>query len=281
MNTYLVTGSDGFIGGRLVDKLESMGHKVIRYEIDSVFRKDWKILLGGILNESGPIECVFHVGACSDTLNNDVNYMMFINYEFTRILSDMCFASGIKLVYSSSAACYGVDLNMPSNLYGWSKYAAELHISSNRHGVSLRYFNVFGPGEHNKGKMASIGYQSFIKHFVDKSVVGLFPGNPERDFIYVDDVVEANIKAYEIYKPGSVYDVGTCTPISFEIFLSVMGIPFVYLDKREIPEGYQFYTSANQAKTIPGWSSKKGIIDRIEEYSTYLQDMRKNGVFDK
>lgn len=282
MHTYIVTGSDGFIGGRLSAELENMGHRVIPYEIENVIRPDWKILLEETLSESGKIECVFHVGACSDTLNTDVNSMMLLNYEFSRVLGNMCSAGGIKLIYSSSAACYGVDLsNLPANLYGWSKYAAESHISSNEQGVSLRYFNVFGPGEHNKGRMASVGYQSFVKHFIENKEVGLFPGNPMRDFVHVDDVVYANLQAYKNYNPGEVYDVGSCTPLKFEEFLSIMDIPFVYLDESQIPEGYQFYTTANIKKTIPGWLTKKNIKTRIEEYSVYLQDMRKNGIFDK
>jgi ADP-L-glycero-D-manno-heptose 6-epimerase len=125
---------------------------------------DWTDELIQKLNDY-KVEGIFHVGACSNTLETDVNYMMTRNYESTKIISDFCSENDIPLIYSSSAANYGNNQEFPSNLYGWSKYVAEQHVIQNG-GVALRYFNVYGPGEEHKGKMSSVAYQMMMKHFM-------------------------------------------------------------------------------------------------------------------
>ena len=125
--------------------------------------------------ESMNYDAVFHVGACSDTLETNVDYMMTRNYESTKIIMDWCVKNNKPMIYSSSAANYGTNNLYPSNLYGWSKYVGEGYVISNG-GIALRYFNVYGPGEEDKGKMASVAYQMFIKNTKGEKIT-LFPKN--------------------------------------------------------------------------------------------------------
>jgi ADP-L-glycero-D-manno-heptose 6-epimerase len=110
----------------------------------------------------------------------------------------LCKSKNIPMVYSSSAANYGTNNEHPSNLYGWSKYAAEDYVINNG-GIGLRYFNVYGPGEQNKGKMASVAFQMNEKR-KNNEEIKLFPKSPKRDFVYVKDVISANIYAFKNYE---------------------------------------------------------------------------------
>lgn len=271
MGNYLVTGNLGFIGRNLERELLNRGDTVVSFEKDKLEDPYWERNIESIFL-SNHLDGVFHVGACSDTLEQDVNLMMLLNYEFSRYLGTLCMSHGVKMVYSSSAACYGIDGKTPANLYAWSKYAAEEYLRSMSVAVSLRYFNVFGPGEEDKGRMASVGYQAYKKYYLEKSIeeMKLFPGNPVRDFIYVDDVVSANLVAMDETKTGTVWDIGTSTPCGFEDFMDVFKIPYSYSSPEVIPTGYQFHTCANTEKILPNWSPLKEIKERIGDYKNYL-----------
>ena len=269
MKTVLTTGTDGFIGGRFLEKTTSTFHH-IKIEVDFLNRLDWKTELKNLF-ANNYIEGVFHFGACSDTLNTDVNYMMLLNYEFTRVLVDSCKIYNIPIIYSSSAANYGIDGKLPSNLYGWSKYIAENYVNLNG-GVSLRYFNVYGPGEEKKGKMASVAYQMYSKHKMGDTIQ-LFPKKPMRDFIYVDDVISANLKAYESYDSisGRYYDVGVGESRPFEDVLTIMDISYEYTSENSIPTGYQFYTCSSKDMWIPEWKPVFNLEDGLGDYLSHLK----------
>jgi ADP-L-glycero-D-manno-heptose 6-epimerase len=271
MSHYLITGNEGFIGRNLAREIVSLGHTFTGLEKTHVQREDWQTHILDIFN-SNQFDGIFHVGACSDTLEYDVNYMMFLNYEVTRFISDLAKEKSIKIVYSSSAACYGTAGKLPANLYAWSKYVGEQYIKACGTGVSLRYFNVFGPGEEDKGRMSSVAFQAHEKFYAKKEIsqMKLFPLNPTRDFIHVDDVVYANIFAMDHCENGNVYDVGTTTPVPFESFMEEFEIPYVYTSEDQIPHGYQFHTKASPEKLIPGWSPKSEIKERIRDYKLHL-----------
>ena len=111
--------------------------------------------------------------------------------KFSKVLVDHAYNLNKKIIYSSSAANEGSGNGIPNNIYGWSKLLAENYgIAKGGDFIALRYFNVYGPGEEHKGKMASMAYQAY-----KKGEVYLFPGGPTRDFIYIEDVVKANITA--------------------------------------------------------------------------------------
>jgi len=269
MRNVIVTGSRGFIGKSLSYKLERDGYNVLNIDDNYFNSLDWGKELLELL-ESSKYDAVFHVGACSDTLETNVDYMMTRNYESTKIIMDWCLKNNKPMIYSSSAANYGVNNLYPANLYGWSKYVAEGYVISNG-GIALRYFNVYGPGEENKGKMGSVAYQMFQKNKKDEKIF-LFPKKPQRDFVYVKDVISANIHALLNYDKlrGSYYEVGSGEVRTFEDVLNNMEITFGYTSEDLIPNGYQFYTCSNKLKWMNGWESEWNLEKGILDYKNYL-----------
>lgn len=268
----LVTGNNGFIAKNLIAKLR--GNVVLGIDVEDFYTgPDWRKNLADILGNFGP-DVIFHVGACSDTMEHRVNYMMELNYEATKMIAAYTKFVGSKLIYSSSAANTGNDGNGPSNLYGWSKYAGEDMVCSVG-GVALRYFNVYGPGEEHKGKMASVAYQAWTKK---DEIFSLFPGNPTRDFIYVDDIVSANLHALVNYESlqANYFEVGSGESRSFEDVLNLMGIKYTHLADEVIPEGYQFFTVSNKTEWLPGWKPEYTIDTGIPAYLEYLNNSTPN-----
>lgn len=268
INKTLITGAEGFIGKNLKSKLEKL-YRVSVINEDIFNRKDWIVFLLDELDKINP-DVIFHVGACSNTLEKDTNYMMKVNFEFSKHLSDWSKKNGKKLIYSSSAANYGENKTYPSNLYGWSKYTAEQYINSNG-GISLRYFNVYGPGEEKKGKMSSIAFQAFEHKIKNKGKFKLFPNEPKRDFVFIDDVINANIHAMENYENllGNFYEVGFGEARTFEDVLGIIGCEYDYLDKNMIPDGYQFFTCSNKNKWLKDWEPRFNLEKGLELYEKY------------
>jgi nucleoside-diphosphate-sugar epimerase len=256
----LITGTNGFIGGQLKKYFDNP----LEMNEDVLVTKEW-------LDENNPY-AVLHVGACANTLETDVNYIMKVNFESTKILTDWCKANNKRMIYSSSAASYGTNGEYPSNLYGWSKYVAEQYVISNG-GIALRYFNVYGPGEEHKGNMASMAYQ-----MMKAGSAKLFPGEPKRDFIYVDDVAIANLHAFAHYDvlSGKKYDVGLGEAHSFEYIADALDITYTYHDPSAIPEGYQFYTCSNPRNWMPGWAPEYSIKTTLQLCKTYWQKLLTN-----
>lgn len=269
MYNVLVTGKNGFIATNLINELKNRGYNVSSIDFDDK-SKDIRLDILGFLTMNN-FDGVFHVGACSDTLEKDANHMMIRNYESTKAYADWCNQNAKSLVYSSSAASYGVNNLYPSNLYGWSKYVAEDYVIKS-HGIGLRYFNVYGEGEEHKKNMSSIAYQMYQQHKKNKPVK-IFPGEPKRDFIYVKDVVDANIYAYENFLElkGQTYDVGTGRARSFEDLMKIMEIPYEITDWSEVPKGYQFFTQAYNGKFMRGWKPKYDLEAGIKSYMNYLK----------
>lgn len=267
----LLTGSDGFIGSNLADELLQRGHELICWESDAV--DDMEELKEAVAE----VTAICHVGAISDTMEHDYNKMLKYNYTFSKALFDM--AGTKRVVYSGSASVYGSKANPnPLNIYAWSKLLAENYGRLRcPNFISLRYFNVYGDGEDIKNyPMTSIAYQSY-----DKNSFKLFPGGAKRDFIYVKDVVHANVVALEsIIKnslsydyPAGIYDCGSGVARPFEDVLDIMDIPYTYTSKNNIPEGYQFYTKANSEKFLPGWEPRYSLEDGLSAYKKYLKKL--------
>lgn len=266
----LITGSQGFIGKQLHKSIDSTERYSICTLEEAFIANHGVSAIDQFLNELDP-EIIFHVGACSNTLESDIQYMMEVNVLATMHFADWARSNNRTLIYSSSAACYGTSGIAPSNLYGWSKYVAERYVSA-KGGVSLRYFNVFGPGEEKKGSMASMFFQAFNKYIRDEQVM-LFPGRPMRDFVFVHDVVNANLQAAHLFDSisGGVFDVGTGISNSFETGLELMQIPYSYYPENKIPFGYQFCTKADTSKWIPGWKPLHDFRRNILEYKDFLR----------
>jgi len=255
----LLTGHKGFVGSNLLRKLKQLGHYVYCLEREDV--------VSDIELESMIKKCdvVFHVGAISDTELQDCNEMLEWNYNSSKIIFDLARKYDVKVVYSSSAANYGNGDGIPTNIYGWSKLLAEEYgLKACQKFVALRYFNVYGPGEENKGKMASVAYQAWIaKKFM------LFPGDIKRDFIYIDDVVNANIHASTLER--GVFDVGTGKADTFQNLVDGVGIPYEYHSKNKIPSWYQHFTQADKNKFMPGWEPLYNVHSGTEKYRDYLR----------
>ena len=259
----LLTGSKGFIGSNLLKEFKKLGWYVWTIDVDESTNKAPEY---GVL-ESIVKQCdgIFHVGAISDTTLHDCNKMLYYNYTLSKDIFDLARKYDKKVVYSSSAATYGLGDNISTNIYGWSKKLAEEYgLKACKKFVALRYFNVYGPGEDHKGKMASVAYQAY-----QKGSFTLFPTKPLRDFVYIDDVVNANLAAFKLDR--GVFDVGYGKASSFEDLVSGMGIKFNYTTKDKIPNWYQYYTCANKNMRIPGWVPKFNIKKGTSNYKNNLK----------
>ncbi|MBI3507583.1 MAG: ADP-glyceromanno-heptose 6-epimerase [Proteobacteria bacterium] len=220
----LVTGGAGFVGSNLALALEAGGHEVVvlddfstgRFENLKGFKGD--VVAADVFKAQewvyrvGPVEAVLHEAAITDTTVTDQRRMMEVNVEGFRNILDFAAESGARrVVYASSAAVYGsggVPMResqepAPANVYGFSKRVMEKvaadfsRENSSVKVLGLRYFNVYGPGESFKGAAASMIWQLSRQIAAGKKPRVFKWGDQYRDFIYVKDVVDANVKALE------------------------------------------------------------------------------------
>jgi ADP-L-glycero-D-manno-heptose 6-epimerase len=259
----VLTGYKGFIGGALLKALNKKGNNYV-YTLDQN-KEQWdnENELEQIVSQC---DIIFHVGAISDTTLQDCNEMLYWNYTLSKRLFDLARKHNKKVVYSSSAATYGLGDGLPTNIYGWSKKLAEEYgLKACEKFVALRYFNVYGPGEEHKGKMASVAYQAY-----KKGSFTLFPKNPKRDFVYIKDVVNANLAAAKLDR--GVFDVGYGKAVPFEKLVEGMGINYDYTTEDKIPSWYQYHTCANINMRIPGWEPYYPVVDGTFDYLKYLSN---------
>lgn len=239
----IVTGAAGFIGSNLVRGLNRMGRthilvvddlvegdkfiNMVDLQIaDYMDKDDFRIRLAQ--NRLPKIEAILHQGACSDTTERNGRYMMDNNYRVTLELFEFAQKHKIPMLYASSAAVYGAgpeyveDLRFesPLNVYGYSKFLFDQVLRSRLDTltapvVGLRYFNVYGPGEQHKGRMASVAFHN-MNQFRAEGHVRLFggwdgyeAGGQMRDFIHVDDVVSVNLFFLERPDISGVFNCGT------------------------------------------------------------------------
>ena len=178
--------------------------------------------------EFGHVDAVLHEGACSDTMEHDGRYMLDNNYRCSKGLLDSCQAQGTRLLYASSAATYGgsasfreePEFEQPLNVYGYSKLLFDNVVrrmlpTSKAQVVGFRYFNVYGPREQHKGRMASVAFHH-TNQFRESGKVKLFgeyggygPGEQSRDFVFVDDVVAVNLWFLQHRGQSGIFNLGT------------------------------------------------------------------------
>ena len=240
----IVTGAAGFIGSNLVKALNARGEKDI-VAVDNLSRADKVANLADLEiadfidkqdfiervragTLEGKYQAVLHQGACSDTMETDGRYMMENNYRYSVDLLDWCQARATPFIYASSASVYGAgrvfkesrEHEAPLNVYGYSKFLFDqavrrMLVASRAQVAGFRYFNVYGPREAHKGRMASVAFHFFDQYRANGKVRlfegsgGYGPGEQVRDFISVDDVVSVNL--YFLDNPGisGVFNVGT------------------------------------------------------------------------
>ena len=127
---------------------------------------------------------------------------------------------------------------------------------------------MYGPGEDRKGKMSSIAFQALTD---SSKTFKLFPGQPKRDFVYIEDVVDANISSMHPDTPSGIFDVGSGVQSEFEEIMYFINREFEYLSESSIPKNYQFSTLADKKKFLPSWRPKFNLEDGLVAYKEALQ----------
>lgn len=310
----VVTGTAGFIGSQLSRSLVEDGYDVIASDFLTDDER-WQNLeysgatdlvdparVAGLVAEGafGPLDAVFHQGACSDTTERDAHYMMERNFHASVAMATAAVGAGVPFVYASSASVYGLaglcvegpENEAPLNVYAFSKllfdrYARRHLLDAGSTVVGLRYFNVYGEREMFKGRMASVVHH-FRRQIKDQGVVRLFdasggygPGEQRRDFVYVGDVIRVN-RWFGLEAPTTrgIYNVGTGEARTFndlanavvaELGGSIEYIPF----PDDLVGRYQHFTQADvthlRASGIPDAPSVQ-LEDGVRRVIRYLED---------
>ena len=239
----IVTGAAGMIGSNLVHGLNAIGVDDVIAVDDLTDGPKYRNLLGAKIadyfdkddfytrfarGDFGQIDAVFHQGACSDTMEHNGRFMLENNYRCSKDLLDACRTRGTRLLYASSAATYGgsasfreePQFEQPLNVYGYSKLLFDNVVRrmlpfAAHQVVGFRYFNVYGPREQHKARMASVAFHHY-QQFTQTGKVQLFgeyggyaAGEQSRDFVSVDDVVAVNL--WFLQNPGKsgIFNLGT------------------------------------------------------------------------
>ncbi|MEG0798418.1 MAG: ADP-glyceromanno-heptose 6-epimerase [Acidaminococcaceae bacterium] len=289
----IVTGGAGFIGSNLVKGLNDRGRddilivdnltNMVKFKnlqglkaLDYMDKMDFAEALAAGKFAKTKIDVIFHEGACSDTMEYNGKYMMQNNFEYTKNLMDFALNRKIQMLYASSASTYGSGhhgfTEEPAceealNVYAFSKlffdnYARRYFDVADSQLVGLRYFNVYGPQENHKGKMASMIYQMYnqwqaegkVKLF--EGIDGYGNGEQTRDFIYVKDVVKVNFFFWDHPELKGIYNCGTGKAHTFNTLakgvLQYFGSGALeYVPFPEVLKGkYQSFTEANAAKLL-------------------------------
>lgn len=316
----VVTGANGFIGANLAAALLARGER--RMAVVDVFgaaAPRYPDALGGaerverdalepwLERHGAAVTGVLHLGACSDTTATDRAFMLRNNLEYTRMLWNFCARRAVPFVYASSAATYGDGAQgfddesdprqlRPLNLYGESKqlfdlWALEQELAPPRW-AGLKFFNVYGPRETHKGRMASVAFHAWKQIRADGEVKlfrshrdGVPDGGQQRDFVYVADA-EAVCRYFletpaSAASPNGLYNVGTGQARSFadlaHAVFAALGreprIRFVPMPE-DLREKYQYFTQAKTAKlrragyAAPFASLESGVADYIRHLET-------------
>jgi ADP-L-glycero-D-manno-heptose 6-epimerase len=246
MTYHIVTGACGFIGANIVKALNERGidnviavdnlkkadkfRNLVDCEIADYLDKHEFLDMLQAGHFDGAVEAIFHEGACSDTMETDGHYMMENNYRYTSVLLDFCLDHEVSFLYASSASVYGGgsvfsearEHEGPLNVYGYSKFLfdqivrrrlASADFSSQV--VGFRYFNVYGPREQHKGRMASVAFHHFNQYRATGKVKlfegcdGYGNGEQSRDFVYIDDVVKVNMFFLDHPEKSGIFNLGT------------------------------------------------------------------------
>lgn len=317
----VVTGGAGFIGSNLVKKINKISNEDILI-VDDVSNEHKKNNLKDtnyvdIISKNNflkkvktdsqlkNVNKVFHLGACTNTKENNLEYLIDNNFYYSKVLFESCANENIDFVYASSAAIYGKSKIFeedhfqytPLNYYGLSKYLFDLYIFSSiklshlkSKVIGLRYFNVYGPNEFHKADMKSV-ILSFYQSLKNKNEVNIFSsydgyGNGEhiRDFVYVDDIVNMNIelafcnkKIQGVFNAGSGYKTSFNDVAKIIVKLLELNKPrFNYIDFPDIlKEKYQSFTVSDNAQISKYYKNKRTtIFEGIAKYIDFLNDCK-------
>ena len=294
----IVTGGAGFIGSNLVHQLNALGHTDIlvvdnlapapnlsgpkfpnlqgAHFADYMDKLDFlDSLIEGDFDEV-PIRAILHQGACSNTLENNGQYMMRNNFDYSKVLLHFAAEREIPFVYASTAAVYGASTSFvvdpanerPLNIYGFSKLVFDNYVRRLMPGftstvVGLRYFNVYGPREQHKGRMASV-FHHFTRELLETGAIRMFEGSggyadgeQRRDFVFVNDLARINLFFAGLIPDSprepvqAILNAGTGAARTFkdvaQALMAVHGqgrIEFIPLPA-DLKDRYQHFTEAN------------------------------------
>ena len=294
----LVTGAAGFVGSNLALTLEGEGHEVVGLDdftsgdfrnLDG-FRGDFAAAdlrdVGAWAGRVGAVDAVFHQAAITDTTVTDQKLMLEVNVEAFRLLLGWAAERGVKtVVYASSAGIYGdgpVPMResaapRPLNVYAFSKRVMERVAAdfAKAHPkmriVGLRYFNVFGPRELYKGKVASMIWQLALQMRAGKRPRIFTDGEQYRDHIYVKDVVQANLRAAQD-APSGAYNVCTGKKTTFNEIVRFLNAALkAKLAPDYFKNPYSFYQNETlgdpaRAKKAFGWQAAFSVEKGVQDY---------------
>lgn len=319
----VVTGAIGFIGSAFVGYLNQLGYTDIVVVDDFYQWKKEKNLKGKRVHDwvhrdlfiayfeklASQVDVVFHLGARTDTISDDIAVFNQLNLQYSKDIWRICSAHEIPLVYASSAATYGdgafgfsddhsvVSKLKPLNAYAQSKQDFDQWVLAQKKApprwYGLKFFNVYGPNEYHKARMASVIFHAWHQ-IRDTGKLKLFKshrpewkdGGQERDFIYVKDVLEMVWNVFELKPASGLYNVGTGKARAFKDLgistFSALGLEsnIEYIDMPiDLREKYQYFTEADMSKwkdadlPLPATSLEEGVKDYIQHYlnpSRYL-----------
>ncbi|MES2381870.1 MAG: ADP-glyceromanno-heptose 6-epimerase [Bacteroidota bacterium] len=313
----IITGAEGFIGSCLVAKLNQHNYNdLILVDDFDTWPERSKNLIGKkytakinrkqffpwLQENANQVQFIFHIGARTDTTETNAAIFKELNLDFTQTLWNICIAEGLPLVYASSAATYGEgengyddDVNKlssltPLNLYGQSKNDfdnwAVKQTKQPYFWAGLKFFNVYGPNEYHKGRMASVIFHAY--HQIQQSgKVKLFKshrpdfkdGEQMRDFIYVKDLCDVCLYLMHHRKNSGIYNLGTgkartwndLTKAIFNALDKPVNIEYIDIPE-DIRDKYQYFTEANMDKLIqigydkPFTNIEEAVHDYVNNY---------------
>lgn len=317
----LITGAAGMIGSGVVRHLNGLGRFDLLLVDDLKRGEKWKNLVGKqfvdlisrhkmfdwLQGRESEIDAVIHLGACSDTVEADADYLLENNFRFSIRLAEWALSHNKRFIYASSAATFGdgslgfsddeanLEELRPLNMYGFSKQLVDLWMKREgalKRAVGLKYFNVFGPNEHHKGRMASMVFKMTHKA-KEGEIIGLYKshndryahGEQQRDFIYLKDAVRmtcAFLEPQHLHVAG-IYNIGLGQATSWNqlasaLFRALHQSPRIaYIDMPpELYQQYQNYTCADMrkffkifssdAQALPTISIEEGVREYVQEY---------------
>ena len=323
----LLTGGAGFIGANLLRQLNRLGIKDILI-VDNVAKsRKWANLVGCTFcnyihkdglwqwlleNQEIEFELVIHLGACSNTMENDFDYLIRNNTSYSQRLWDFCYRRQIPFIYASSAATYGdgsvgfsdahetICSYRPINGYGYSKHLFDLwalaQTETPPRWYGLKFFNVYGPYENHKNRMASVAYHA-VPQAIKTGCIRLFKsyregytdGGQKRDFVYVDDVVRMIVFLMNSVVPNGVYNAGSGEARTFnDLAAAIFGAlkkqtKIEYFDMPDtIKSGYQYFTEADMSKIqSAGYNIKSTPLEiGVQQYVEWMLDKKTSSIED-